>query len=162
MEFDRRFLTRLTRFSRCAGCQSALGLLTLGFAAVGCSSRPARIHAIAIDPGTLSKQVLEQCDADGNGSLSEKELSGMPPVGSSRAKFDTDGNGEVSAEELEARFRLIFDPQVGLLPASCRVTRNGKPLSGAQVRFVPPKILEGVLPAASGVSDAGGTVWLRL
>lgn len=154
--------SRLIRRTDIAISVSACGILVWGSMMSGCNSRPGRIRAIDVDPATLSRQVIEQCDTDGNGSLSESELQSFPPVGNSRAKFDTDNNGEVSAEELEARFTIIFNPQVGLLPASCRVTRNGKPLSGAEVRFVPPKMLEGVLPTASGVCDAGGTAWMRL
>jgi hypothetical protein len=40
----------------------------------------------------------------------------------------------------------------------CRVTRNGAPLADAEIRFVPPKVLDGVLPPASGISSSDGTV----
>jgi hypothetical protein len=141
---------------------AVLGLSLLVTAATGCSSRPARIRAIAVDPHELSEQFIEQYDTDGNGSLSELELQAFPPIHGARNKYDSDGNGEVSGEELAERFAVIFDPQVGLLPASCRVTHNGRPLSGAEVRFVPPKALDGVLPPATGVSDSAGVAWLRL
>ena len=125
-------------------------------------SGQSRIHAIDIEPGDLSDAVISEYDKDGNGALSEAELTALPPVHDSRSNYDTDGNGEVSHEELEARFAKVFDPVVGLLPARCRVTRNGRGLPGAQVRFVPPQLLEGVLPPASGVTEGDGTAGLRL
>jgi hypothetical protein len=76
--------------------------------------------------------------------------------------MDADGDGELSDAELQRRFSAVFHPQIGLLPARCRVTQNGRPLIGANVRFVPPKVLEGILPPASGVTDTDGTARLRL
>jgi hypothetical protein len=139
-------------------------ILVIGMAAVtlGCSSRPSRIQSIDIDPGSLSRQLIAEYDSDGNGTLSAVEIQEVPPIHGSRSKYDSDGNGEISTEELESRLKRIFDPNVGLLPASCRVTRNGQPLSDAVVRFVPPKLLEGVLPPASCTTSSDGSASLNL
>jgi hypothetical protein len=129
---------------------------------VGCSSRQPRIQAIGVDADSLSQDLIAELDRDGNGTLSSVELEKLPPVYNNRSAYDTDGNGEITSAELEARFAEIFGHNVGVLPASCRVTRAGRPLVGAEVRFVPPKALKGTLPPASGVTDGNGVAGLRL
>ena len=54
----------------------------------------------------------------------------------------------------------IFDPQSAVLSANCMVRRNGQPLAGAEVRFVPMPVLEDVLPTGSGVTDADGVAMI--
>jgi hypothetical protein len=129
---------------------------------IGCSSRQSRIQSLGIDADSLSEEIVEAFDRDGNAALSSAELEKLPPVNSNRSAYDTDGNGEITAEELAARFAEIFGHGVGVLPASCRVTRGGRPLAGAEVRFVPPKVLAGELPPASGITDGSGVTGLRL
>ena len=136
--------------------------LCLALMFFGCSSGPARIYAISVDPSSLSKQVLADFDMDSSGTLSSVELEKLPPIHQNWSEYDTDKNNEISAAELEARFKLIFNPDVGLVPASCSLTRNGRPISGAEVRFVPPKFLEGILPVAHGVTDDNGSARLNL
>jgi EF hand len=150
-------MERLLNYVRAAGA----GVVALGAALSvwGCSSAPSRIEAIDVDPANLSDAVLEAHDTDGSGALSSEELKAIPPVLAAQNEYDTDGNGEVTGEELTARFTQVFDPNMGaVLPVRCRVTRNGAPLAGADVRFVPPKVLEGVLPPATGVSESDGIV----
>jgi hypothetical protein len=130
-----------------------------GLAVSSCSSGPTRIEAIAVDPSDLSQAILEAHDTDGNGALSSEELKVLPPLSLAQKQYDMDGNGELSAAELVARFEKIFDPNMGgVLPVRCRVTRNGAPLADAEVRFVPPKELEEVLPPATGFSESDGIV----
>ena len=134
-------------------------LMGVGLTVSGCSSGPSRIQAIDVDPADLSEAVLEAHDTDGNGALSSEELKALPPVFGAQQQYDSDGNGELSAAELAARFEKVFDPNMGgVLPVRCRVTRNGTPLADAEIRFVPPKVLEGVLPPASGFSESDGIV----
>ena len=142
-----------------------VGIVILGAALTltSCSSAPSRIQAIDVDPADLSEAVLEAHDADGNGALSSEELKALPPVLAAQKQYDTDGNGEVTGDELAARFAKVFDPEMGaVLPVRCRVTRNGAPLADAEVRFVPPKVLEGVLPSATGFSASDGVAAPRL
>jgi hypothetical protein len=145
------------------GVGAAVGLMCLAIVSCGCSSRPSRIRAVDVDPGALGEAIVEQLDTDANGTLSSSELAPLPPIHDAYAKYDVDGNGEVSLEELEARLTSIFNPQVGLVgAASCVVTRNGRPLPDAEVRFVPPKLLEGLLPPATGVTGRQGVTTLNL
>ena len=60
----------------------------------------------------------------------------------------------------ERNFRSIFDRRSALVGASCVVRRNGQPLSGAEVRFVPLPALQDVLPTGSGVSDSYGAAMI--
>lgn len=137
-------------------------MVCAGLATIGCSHRQSRIQAIDVNPGRLSDEVIAQFDSDGNSALSESELVAIPPIHDQWSTTDTDGDGQLSQAELRYLFEHVFSTQVGLLPARCRVTINGRPLAGADVRFVPPKVLEGVLPPASGVTGEDGTTTLRL
>jgi hypothetical protein len=89
-------------------------------------------------------------------------LAAVPPIDGNRTWYDTDDDTQISADELRAGLNAIFDPRVGLLTFSCSVTRNGQPLSGANVKFVPLPALEDVIPPASGVTDQFGTATLGL
>jgi hypothetical protein len=134
-------------------------LVAAGLAVFGCGSGPARIEAIAVDPGDLGQAILQAHDADGNGALSTEELQALPPLSLAQKQYDTDANGELSLAELVARLEKVFDPNMGgVLPVRCRVTRNGAPLADAEVHFVPPKVLAEVLPPATGFSESDGIV----
>ena len=86
----------------------------------------------------------------------------MPAVNVNRKWYDADKNGQISQEELRKGLRDIFNPKDGLLSVACEVTRNGQPLSGALVKFVPMPELDGAIPSASGVTDSHGSAFLNL
>ena len=140
-----------------------IALVAFGFVAyVGCISQPSRIHQVEVDIEQRSQSVLGQFDQDKNGSISVEEATTFPALQRRFSTFDADNNGEVSAEEFGQRLETIFDSNVGLLSASCVVTRNGRPLAKASVRFVPEPFLADVLPEAAGVTRRDGMALLSL
>jgi hypothetical protein len=131
-------------------------------AATGCNSGPKRIAPPDADPGVLAAKLVEDYDANSNGSLAPDELGKAPSLVDMFDAFDVDGNKELSSEELEGGLSRVFDGRTGVLGATCRVTRNGKPVSGATVYFVPEPFLEGVLPVAGGITAANGVADLSV
>jgi hypothetical protein len=129
---------------------------------VGCSSHPGRIDGVKIDVQAAAERIMAEFDTDHSGGLSQNELASVPAVNVNRKWYDADHDEQISQEELRKGLRDIFNPKDGLLSVSCVVTRNGQPLSGAQVKFVPMPELDGVVPPASGVTDNRGAAFLTL
>ena len=135
-----------------------VGLLQL----FGCSAQPSRIAGVTINVQQAAERIFADFDKDQNGSLSQDELAAVPAINANRKWYDADKNGQISKEELRKGLRDIFNPKDGLLSVACEVTRNGQPLSGAIVKFVPMPELDGAIPPASGVTDKQGSAFLNL
>ncbi len=135
-----------------------VGLLQL----FGCSAQPSRIEGVKIDVQRAAERIIAEFDKDHNGSLSQEELAAVPAINVNRKWYDADKDGQISQEELQKGLRDIFNPKDGLLSVACEVTRNGEPLPGANVKFVPLPELEGAIPPASGVTDNHGSVFLNV
>ena len=137
-------------------------LAAFGLGVCGCSTHPPGIPAPDVDPNDLGEELLSAHDADGNGSLSLKELEALPAVLDRIKVYDPNGDGEVALGELQARLGQFFNGRVGLMGSSCRVKRNGKPLKGAIVHFVPIPQLEGAVKVCSGVTMSAGQTVLSI
>jgi YD repeat-containing protein len=120
------------------------------------------VPGVRVDAERISQAILEQYDQDRDGRLSQGELASLPPIAGNRSWYDYDKDGQISGDELRAGLTEIFDPKVGLLTFNCSVTRNGKPLSGANVRFVPLPALQDAIPPVAGVTDKFGCAEMAL
>jgi hypothetical protein len=142
--------------------RTALALAIGGLLLAGCSGRPGAVEVVAVDAAAIGKQLVADHDEDGDGLLAAAELERLGAIHDRLDKYDADGDGKLSPQELEDNVTRVFDGQTGLLSASCRVTRNGQPLRGAYVYFVPIDALHGKLPVASGVTENGGVATLSI
>jgi hypothetical protein len=129
---------------------------------VGCSAQPSRIAGVKIDVKHAAEKIMGEYDKNHDGNLSEDELAAVPPVNVNRKWYDADHDGKISTEELRKGLRDIFNPKDGLLSVVCSVTRNGQPLAGANVKFVPLPELDGAIPPASGITDNHGSAFLNV
>jgi hypothetical protein len=141
------------------GIRAACGLMLL-LATLGCGSGPAAIQAVSVDIDEVAEQLMAEFDKDSSGGLSQAEIEAAPPIADRMARFDIDRNGEIILEELTKNLARIFDPESALVGATCVVRRNGQPLSGAEVRFIPLDVLKDVVPAADGVTDSNGAAMI--
>jgi hypothetical protein len=134
-------------------------------ALTGCSSKPSAVKGVDIDIPAVCANLVEMHDADRDGKLSEEELSSTPPFSMCFKKIDADSDGNVSLDELQARFLKVFNPKCGMIGASCRVTNNGRPLSGATVHFIPADYLmleRSTMPIASGITSSQGVAQMEI
>jgi EF hand len=123
----------------------------------GCNeSMPARVRPPVVDSVAASRRAMDEYDKDHNGQLSEAELKACPAIHDRRDRYDTNGDGEVSAAELSAYIEKMYARGAGLVEVNCVVLRNGKPLSEAEVEFVPEDFLNGAIQPATATTDARG------
>jgi hypothetical protein len=143
---------------------TVLAALILSLAALvgwtGCNGGAAAIPPVKVNFERVVEQLLTDYDVDKNLALSKSELDAHPAVAECLSRCRRDRGDEISADQLERFLQAIFDPRAALVGASCVVRRNGQPLSGAEVRFVPLPAFEGVLPTGSGVSDSYGAAMI--
>ena len=124
----------------------------------GCSNRPAGVSIPDWDPAGFADAVVEQLDKNGDASVDKGELGGAPGLAFGARFIDKDGDGKLSREELVARFTLYRDRRVGMTAYELRISHNGRPLVGAEVRLVPEFFLTDILEPATGTTIAQGTV----
>lgn len=153
----KHLVTILTPIGSALAVMASTGLLL-----VGCSWQAPGIAGVQIDADRASKAILEEYDKDDNGRLSKDEAAEVPAIGSRQAWYDQDHDGQISERELRGGLLTIFDPKIGLVTATCEVTRNGRALSGAKVEFVPLAALKEAIPAAEGTTDDDGAARLTI
>jgi hypothetical protein len=76
-----------------------------------CNSQIDRVRQFQGDPAkrldALIQRFLKKTDTDGNGTLSNQELSGLSSDDFS--KLDSDGDGQISADEIKAAAQKLRD-----------------------------------------------------
>jgi len=65
-------------------------------------------------------------------------------------------SAKITAEEIDARIQEWKARGSGRIGVTCRVTRIGKPLANADVKFVPEDFLGPGLSTGTGTTDANG------
>ena len=134
----------------------ALVVMVLVTLTGGCQcSKPKRIHGPKINPHA-GADALAMFDQDRDGALSGKELDRCPGLKAALPRLDPDKTGAVTAEMIDARIKAWRAQVVGRGVVRCFVSRNGQPLPGAEVKFVPEKFLGDDIQTAAGVTDARG------
>ena len=123
--------------------------------AVGCTGQR-RIKPPSVDPTAAAQRAIEMLDTDQDGSISFSETDSSPGLASAKALYDADGNEKLSAQEIADRIRSWRSNSVAMAQLSCKVTRRGKPLSGADVRLIPAKYLGDEIKPAVGTTDNEG------
>jgi hypothetical protein len=128
------------------------GLLVVG---VGCPYKPPRIYPPVIDASQAAAKAIEMYDANKDGKLSGAELDKCPGLKAAAASLDPDGRG-ITADMIVARIKVWQNNKIGRLRIACTVRCNGKPLAGAQVKFVPEEFLGPNMIVATGETDQSG------
>ena len=128
----------------------------------GCSRGPAPVRIPHVDPVAASQGAVELYDTNGDGQLSEQELTACPGILGKIGIYDSDGNKSVTQEEIEARLRAFFPPNVGVTKLNVHVSLDGKSLAGATVKFVPEKYLGDEIKPAGGITTDRGNATIDI
>jgi hypothetical protein len=143
-------------------CHFSILLWTIGVVAFivagGCGGNGGGASSsLSINPAAAADKAIELYDKDGSGSLNDQELAASPGFLAARDRYDTDADRQISRDEIQNRLKTV-STGTSLLMVECRVLQGGRPLAGANVRFLPDPALEGALLPASGTTDANGRV----
>jgi hypothetical protein len=123
----------------------------------GCGSLATpRVAPPKVDPRTAAGEAIRLYDTNADGSLDESELAACPAMKSARDRYDKDGNRQISQDEIAQRLEKVYSNAVGLLEVQCTITRNGQPLSGATVQFIPETFLGDTIHTAVATTNSDG------
>ncbi|MBU0716914.1 MAG: hypothetical protein KJ749_01590 [Planctomycetes bacterium] len=136
--------------------------ILMGLCLLGCGGRPSRVAPPALDPAGAAAEAIRQFDTNGDGRLASSELEACPGLKAAAGEADQNGDGELSAEEIAGRIGTWAADRVAMVAVNCSVVRNGRPLPGARVTFVPEKFLGPNIKPASGTSNDAGRVDLAV
>ena len=134
---------------------SALILLTQS----GCLNQPGRIVAPSIDADAAGPQAITLYDANHDGKISGPEFDKVPSLGSPQAlaNFKSTKDKGVTAADITARVKAWQATKIGRVGGIvAHVTRAGKDVAGADVKFVPEKFLGEGLPECKGTTGPDG------
>ena len=129
-------------------------------AAIGCSSRPARVEVPKYDAKGVGENAVINMDRNSDRLLDAQELVVSPALRSVMKVLDSNGDQRLSAEEIAARVNLWTQGKVGGISAICVVRRSGVPIPNVQVRFIPEAFLGDVVKPADGMTDTSGSAML--
>ena len=113
-------------------------------------------------PRAAGKKAVEQYDANKDGVIDEKELDESPALKAAIAQIDPSNKKAIKAEMIAARIKAWQDSKLGRMSIACAALHNGKPLVGADVKFVPEKFLGENMKAASGRTDQNGVAMISI
>ncbi|MGD0382662.1 MAG: hypothetical protein ABSA77_04005 [Thermoguttaceae bacterium] len=123
----------------------------------GCFNEPARIVPPSIDADAAGREAIKLYDKDNDGKISGAELDKVPSLLKGLPNFPSTKEKGVTAADITARIKAWQATRTGRMGGvTCKVTRNGKPLAGANVKFVPEKFLGGNMPECSGTTGMDG------
>jgi hypothetical protein len=128
----------------------------------GCSQGLPRLRPPSINASSAAAKAIAMYDTDKDGKLSGAELDKCPALKAALAQIDTTGQGAITAAQIAARIKQWQEKKIGRMRLDCIVSRNGKPLAGAEVKFVPEEFLGDDIKMASGKTNKNGRAWLSI
>ncbi len=80
-------------------------------------------------------------DANQDGKIDAREVLECPGLADARERIDSNKDGAIDAQEIAARINYWINSGTITIDGSAEVYRNGAPLAGAEVIFVPEEFL---------------------
>ena len=120
----------------------------------GCPGGSAPIAAPKVDPADAAAAAMAEYDTnkDGKISNSEAKLTALDP----KLGWDADGDGSISESEISDRLTTYEAMQPGIQSMTCRVIYRRQPLRDAEVVFEPEGFLGDSIETATGTTDVEG------
>jgi len=147
----RVMVIRLAQFSMTA--LAAVSLLIQS----GCIRSPSRIVPPSIDADAAGQEAIKMYDTNKDGKISGAEFDKVPSLKQLLPGVKSLRDKGVTAADITARLKAWQATRVGRIGSvNCHITRNGKPLAGAEVKFVPEKFLGTNMPVCTGTTGLDG------
>jgi hypothetical protein len=106
---------------------------------------------------------MELLDTNKDGKIAGPELDKAPGLKAALKVMKTDATQGVTGAQISDRFTYWIESKIGSQPVSCVVLRNGQPLVGATVKFVPEIFLIGIIKVTpQGKTDENGIANISL
>ncbi len=103
------------------------------------------------------ERAMAMYDKNKDGKISGVELDLVPAIKDSLKNFNTTKEKGVTAADINNRVKAWQDTRVGLMGSTtCVILHNGKPLAGAEVKFVPEKFLSDSIQESTGTTTPEG------
>jgi hypothetical protein len=131
----------------------------------GCLSEPSRIVPPSIDADAAGQEAIKLYDFNHDGKISGAEFVKVPSLLKGLPNFTPPSTKEkgITAADITARIKAWQATRTGRMGGVvCKITRNGKPLAGANVKFVPEKFLGGNMPECSGTTGPDGSAQISV
>lgn len=143
--------------------RNAISLIaTFLLSLVSCAKAPVAVRPARINPEAATDRMLEKYDADRGGSISQTEAVACCGLAPHFDLYDANQDGEATRDEIVARFRKWMTDDIGIMRVGCRVTLDGKPLSGGDVVLEPHPFLGEALQQAHGTTNEHGQCSLSI
>jgi len=146
-------------FHICVAALVTFSLLTQS----GCMRGPGRVVPPSINANSAGQEAIQMFDKNKDGKISGAELDAVPSLKEALPNFNPPSTVEkgVTAANVTERIKKWQESRVGKIGSiTCTVKRGGKPLAGADVKFVPEKFLGSNMPVCSGTSSVDGVAIL--
>ena len=122
--------------------------------AAGCGG--GGVSAPRYDPGAMARAAMAEYDKNRDGKLDASELEACPALKSALPYIAKDKQAFLTEEDIAGRLREFQESKIGLLGTRCKVTREGSPVPGVTITFVPEAFMGDTIKPGSGISDAHG------
>ena len=143
--------------------KAPIKMLVLGLiVALGCTRGPSRLQPPSINASSAGSEAIAMYDADKDGKISGPELDKCPALKAAMAQIDKTGEGAITANMITERIKAWQNSKLGRTSLSCTVLHNGRPLSDAEVRFVPEKFLGENVKIAQGKTYQSGVAMISV
>jgi hypothetical protein len=122
----------------------------------GCWRGLPRLRPPSINASSAAAKAIEMYDADKDGKIGGAELDKSPALKAALAQIDTAGEGTITAAKITARIKKWQENKIARMQLECIVLHNGKPLAGAEVKFIPEAFLGDEIKTATGKTNQRG------
>jgi len=122
----------------------------------GCLNDPLRLVPPSVDANAAGQEAMKLFDANNDGKISGAEFDKVPSLLQALPIIKSTKEKGITAADITARIKAWQQTKIGRIGGVfAMVTRNGKPLVGAEVKFVPEKFMGGNMPECKGANPTG-------